>query len=90
LSIFQNPRNTSTIVNLAKQFSAYDIRWVVDAYKDCTRAPYSYMLFDSTQSTPEALRVRSRILPGEFPPRVWVRRDQPVAEKKKSLKRVAS
>ena len=65
ISLFKNPRDQSQVTNFAKQFSPYDVRWVVDAYRDCTRAPYTYMLFDSHQSTPDRIRVRSHILPGE-------------------------
>lgn len=44
ISIFKNPRDKTVMIQFAKQFSAYDIRWVVDAYNSCTKAPYTYMV----------------------------------------------
>ena len=72
ISIFKNPRDQSQIAHFAKQFSPYNIRWVVDAYKKATKAAYSYLLFDNHQSTPDRIRVRSNIIPGQGPVRVWV------------------
>lgn len=73
---FQNPRDQSAITSFAKQFSSNDVDWVVNAFDKCTTAAYTYMTFDTTQSTPNALRVRSHYLPGEDVfPRVWVRKD---------------
>lgn len=76
------------MMQFAKQFSAYDIHWVVDAYNRCTKAPYTYMLFDSTQTIHELCRIRSHILPGEdLAPRVWARKediDQHLAQVRKA------
>lgn len=81
--IFQNPRDQSIIGRFATQFSTYDVRWVVEAYKKCTTAAYTYMVFDSTQSCRDAYRIRSHIMPGEDVfPRVWIRKEEAVVAKK--------
>ncbi len=65
LLLFKSPRNSSKIIHLAKQISPYDIEFIVKSYKEATRNPYSYLFFDFHQSTPEAIRVRSKIFPSE-------------------------
>lgn len=65
--LFKNPRDSSVIVNFARQFSPGNNGYIVEAYKDATRKAYSYLLFDLHQSTPEEIRVRSNILPTELP-----------------------
>jgi hypothetical protein len=59
--LFKNPRDSSQVVNFAKQFAPGCIKYVIDSYKDATKVAYSYLLFDLHQSTPEHLRVRSSI-----------------------------
>ena len=65
LLIFKSPRNSSKIIHLAKQISPYDIEFIVKSYKEATKDAYSYMLFDFRQSTPEQIRIRSKIFPSE-------------------------
>ena len=55
----KNPRDNSKIIYLAKQVSPYDINWVVKAFQDATRYPYSYIFFDFMQDTPDKLRLCS-------------------------------
>ena len=45
-----------------------------DAFADATAAPYSYLLLDLHPETPEHLRVRAKIFPGEQT-QVYVSRD---------------
>jgi hypothetical protein len=71
IAIFKNPRDSSQIVRFASQFSPKNTGYIIDAYKASTRKAYSYLLFDHDQSTPDILRVRSDILPSEFPMKVW-------------------
>jgi hypothetical protein len=52
-------------------------KYVVDAYKEATKEPYSYMLFDFHQSTPDMIRVRSNMMPRERekePMKAWLPR----------------
>jgi hypothetical protein len=69
--IFKNPRDSSQITHFAKQFAPGNTQWVVDAFRDCTRAGYSYILFDHHQTQQDEVRVRSHILVSQWPMRVW-------------------
>lgn len=72
--MFKNPRDASQINCFAKQFAPGAGDWVVSAYEAATRFPHSYLLFDSHQTTADVLRVRSHVLPNEFPMRVYKRK----------------
>jgi len=69
--LFKNPRDSSQISNFARQFSPYNTRGLVKAFKKATQRPYSYMLFDFNQTTPTEYRIRTRILPHEAPMVIW-------------------
>ena len=70
--MFKNPRDASQITCFAKQFSPGANSWLVKAYREATRNPHSYLLFDSHQATLEWMRVRSHMLPHELPIRLYV------------------
>jgi len=72
ITLFKNPRDTSQIINFAKQFSSGSVPWVVKAFREATRNAHSYMLFDTHQATPEWARVRSDVLPHQLPMRLYV------------------
>jgi hypothetical protein len=72
IACFKNPRDSSQIMHLAKQLSPNNTRYVVEAYREATRRPYSYMFFDFHQGTPDNIRVRSDILPKQMPMKVWM------------------
>ena len=65
LFLFKSPRNSSKIIHLAKQISPYNIDFIVKSYKEATKEPYSYLLFDFKQSTPEEIRIRSKVFQSE-------------------------
>ena len=65
LTVFNNPRDKSQIVHLAKQMYPGEIDYVKEAFALATREPHGYLLVDLKQSTPDALRLRGRIFPGE-------------------------
>lgn len=70
--LFKNPRDSSQINSFARQFSPGKNSYIVEAFKDATKKPHSYLLFDFHQSTPEETRVRSRVLPHEGPMIAWL------------------
>ena len=72
IALFKNPRDLSQISHYARQFSPGNHKYIVDAFKECTKPPYSYMLFDHHQATPECLRVRSNVFQHQWPVRVWL------------------
>jgi len=65
--ICKSPRDKSQIMNFAKQFNPTNTRFVVESFQHATRFPYSYLLFDATQSCPPLLSVRTKIFPHEIP-----------------------
>jgi hypothetical protein len=69
--IFKNPRDASQISHFARQFAPGNHKYVVEAFKECTKEPYTYMCFDHHQNTPDEIRIRSHILPHQAPMRVW-------------------
>jgi hypothetical protein len=73
--LFKNPRDASQISTFARQF-APGKRYIIDAFRDITSLPYSYVLFDHHQATDDEIRIRTRILPHEFPMKI-------IMEKKK-------
>ena len=65
LFFLKSPRNSSKIIHLAKQIAPYNIGYIVESYKNATKLPHSYLFFDFRQTTPENIRIRSNIFPGE-------------------------
>ena len=63
--LFKSRRNSSKIIHLAKQVSPYDNKFIVQSYKEATYKEFTYLLFDFHQSTPERVRVRSKIFPSQ-------------------------
>jgi len=63
--LFKNPRDASQFANLAPQMYPKTSQFAVEAYKDATREPYSYLLIDLRTTQDEDLRLRANIFPGE-------------------------
>ena len=70
--LFKNPRDSSQISHFARQFAPGKTNYIIDSFREATKRPYSYMLFDHHQGTPEILRVRSSCLPHELPMKIWL------------------
>ena len=69
--LFKNPRDASQIATFAKQFAPGDNKYVTEAFVAVTKKPYSYMLYDYHQATPELLRMRTNIFPHETPMMIY-------------------
>ena len=65
--LMKSPRDVGQIHALARQMFPGDPKFVIECYKVATRDPYSYLLLDAHQETPNHLRVRSRIFYYQFP-----------------------
>ena len=65
LMIFKNPRDGSQIVHLAKQMYPGKTHYLRQAFALATGQPHGYLLIDLKQATPEGMRLRSHIFPGE-------------------------
>lgn len=72
--IMKNPRNASQIRYLARQVNPSNSKYIIEAYKEATKKPFSYLMIDMTQETPEVFRLRSDVLPHQFPPKLYVRK----------------
>ena len=65
LFLFKSPRNSSKIIHLAKLVSPYDNKFIVRSYREATSSEFTYLLFDFHQTTPEKIRLRSKIFPSQ-------------------------
>ena len=63
--LFKNPRDASQFAHLARQMYPNKSQFAVEAYKDATQEPYSYLLIDLRPQQDETLRLRSNVFPGE-------------------------
>jgi len=63
--LFKNPRDASQFANLARQMYPKKSQFAIEAYKDATREPYSYLLVDLRPEQDDDLRLRTNIFPGE-------------------------
>jgi len=61
LVLMKNPSDRLQIKNLAHQLYPHNPKYMVEAYTDATREPFSYLLIDLTQATAEDHRLRANI-----------------------------
>jgi hypothetical protein len=64
LVLFKNPSDKSQINFLSRQLYPGS-KVFIEAYLDATSIPYNYLLVDLTQATPDDIRLRTLIFPGE-------------------------
>ena len=72
LVIFKNPRDATQISHIARQMYPGRSKFLVEAYADATQRPHGYLLIDLKNDTEEQLRVRTNVLPDEWPHYVYV------------------
>lgn len=60
--LFKNPRDITQVDVLGQQM--YGKKAFAKAYKMATDIPHGYLLIDLKQQTPDQLRLRSNIFPG--------------------------
>ena len=72
LFLMKSPRDSSQIIPLARQIRPYNSRYIVEAYKEATKKPYSYILLDFHQNQNDKFRLRSSIFPKEAPMRIFI------------------
>jgi len=63
--LFKNPRDAGQFSSLARQMYPNRSAFAVEAYKDATREPYSYLFVDLRPTQDEDLRLRTNIFPGD-------------------------
>ena len=67
LVLFKNPRNASEIRRLAPQMFPSDPEFLVSAYTEATKKPFSYLVVNAHQQTPDRLRVTGNLFTDETP-----------------------
>jgi len=63
--LFKNVRDATQISHLAAQMYPGMSKFLIDAYRDATSAPFSYLLLDMKPDTDDKLRVLSNVFPDE-------------------------
>jgi len=61
--LFQNPRDATQFANLARQMHPKTSQFAVEAYKDATREPCSYLQVDLRPEQDDDLRLQTNIFP---------------------------
>jgi hypothetical protein len=67
LVLFKNPRDASAITHLSRQMFPGEPKFLPAVFADATREPHSYLFIDLRQETHNEMRLRTRILPHEWP-----------------------
>lgn len=72
--LFRNPRDGSQISRFASQIAPGKVNSnaVVAAFREATKSPYKYLLFDLHQETDDRIRLRTNVLPDEWPVKTFV------------------
>lgn len=65
LLLFKNRRDMSQSMHLGRQLYPRNVKFFQAVYEDATRNKHSYLLVDLNNTTPENMRLRTQILPGE-------------------------
>ena len=65
LVLFKNPRDVNQFSTLSRQMYAKNWQIAVEAFRDATSRPHSYLLIDLNSDTDEQYRLRTNIFPDE-------------------------
>lgn len=74
LFLMKNDRDKQQINTLARQVCPGNSTYVVEAFVQATKYPYSYLLMDFRPQSPDILKLRSNIFPHQFPYRIYIER----------------
>ena len=66
LVLFKNPASLSQAETFFRSFRRRHAAELTRVYEEMTQEPHTYMLIDLHQTTPEALRIRTKIFPDEI------------------------
>jgi hypothetical protein len=61
LVLFKNPRDRTQLEVLGRQIFPKNPKFLMEAFEDATKTPFSHMLLDLTQKTEDKFRVQSNI-----------------------------
>jgi len=73
--MFKNPSDVTQIHIIGRQMYPGNPKFLSSVNAKATKRPHSYVFLHLRQETPEDYRVRSRILPHEFPMMVYKQND---------------
>ena len=65
IALMRNSRDRAQITHLARQMYPGRSECLTAAYEDATKDSYGYLLLDFRNTTPEQLRVRTGLFPGD-------------------------
>lgn len=71
LVLFKNPSDATQIAVIGRQMYPANPNFLSHVYSEATKRPHGYVFIDLRQETDDDLRIRSHILPKEFPMRVY-------------------
>ena len=63
--VFRNERDVSQFRSLVYQVHPGDARWLLDAFNNATKEPFSYLVLDHHPTSMRDIRVLTNILPGK-------------------------
>ena len=66
LVLFKTARDQSSIATIARQMLGKNYKLMLSAYEDAVQQKYGYLLVDSKPATPDIIRLRTKIFPGEL------------------------
>jgi hypothetical protein len=64
--LFKSPRDVMQVEHLARQMYPGNTKYMREAFSDATCKPYSYLLIDLRPDTPDEMRLRTNVFPGEM------------------------
>lgn len=64
--LFKSPRDVLQVQSLARQMYPGKTHYMLEAFADATKEAFSYLLVDLKPDTPDELRLRTKIFPGEM------------------------
>ena len=67
LILFKNPRDKLQMNILAQQMFPSNKSFFLESFEDATREPHGYLILDCTPTCPDRFRLRSGLLPREWP-----------------------
>ncbi len=67
LVLFKNVRDASQVSVLGRQLYPRKSHALIEAYEDCMKGTYNYLIIDMTPGGEDEYRLRTRVFPGEDP-----------------------
>jgi hypothetical protein len=80
LVLFKSPADALGVAQISKQMYPQNRgKFLIDSYTDCTKEPYTYLIVDSKQATPDQVRLVTNVTDPKSHPIVYVRNHREAA-----------